>query len=129
MRDFGRYWVPVLAYMGLIFCLSSLPKAPVYEGSLFFRLDPQMVLLHMAEYSILGLLLQRAVLNTGGPLISESPGLAASSIGIFYGFTDEVHQLFGPGRFASMEDFLADSVGVLLGLLIGKGLRVSAVDL
>jgi VanZ family protein len=124
MRDFAKYWVPVLAYMGLIFYLSSLPKAPLDEGSLFFRLDPQMVLLHMAEYSILGLLLlHRAVMNTNSPLIPESPRLAASSIGIFYGFTDEVHQLFVPGRFGCGEDLAADFLGVLLGLLVGERIK------
>ena len=41
--------------------------------------------------------------------------LATVILTVFYGFTDEFHQSFVPGRDSSIGDALADFVGVLLG--------------
>jgi len=39
-------------------------------------------------------------------------------IGIIYGLSDELHQGFVPGRQKDVFDFLADLLGVLLGLYV-----------
>ena len=36
-------------------------------------------------------------------------------LGILYGVTDELHQVFVPGRFCDFFDGLADALGVLAG--------------
>jgi VanZ family protein len=36
---------------------------------------------------------------------------------VLYGATDEFHQAFVPGRYATIGDVLADSIGALLGCL------------
>ena len=38
--------------------------------------------------------------------------------GIFYAATDEIHQLFVPGRYGKFHDVLIDSAGVAVGILI-----------
>ncbi|RMF56395.1 MAG: VanZ family protein, partial [Calditrichaeota bacterium] len=38
-------------------------------------------------------------------------------LGSLYGVSDEFHQSFVPGRYTELSDFLADSAGVLFGLL------------
>jgi VanZ family protein len=122
MKNSSRYWIPVFVYMALIFYLSSLSK-PIPPGSLpqfYFRLDPQVFTLHVIEYSILGLLIYRAVKNTKYFQVSQYSKYFAVSFGIFYGFTDEVHQFFVPGRFACIEDMIANSLGVLAGYFLGK---------
>ncbi len=45
-------------------------------------------------------------------------GLCAASIAVFYAITDEVHQLFVPGRSGEVRDVLIDSLGVLVGVSI-----------
>ena len=37
---------------------------------------------------------------------------------VLYGVSDEFHQTFVPGRDGGLPDFLADSVGALIGFLV-----------
>jgi VanZ family protein len=39
---------------------------------------------------------------------------AATIIGVLYGISDEIHQLFVPGRYFSLQDILINSIGVIL---------------
>lgn len=41
-------------------------------------------------------------------------------IGIIYATSDEIHQAFVPGRGPMFTDVLIDSMGVTVGMLIGK---------
>ncbi|NIW80004.1 MAG: VanZ family protein, partial [Calditrichae bacterium] len=44
--------------------------------------------------------------------------LIAIIIGIVYGISDEYHQSFVPGRFADVVDALADTLGIIIGVLL-----------
>lgn len=46
---------------------------------------------------------------------------------VFYGMTDEVHQLFVPNRTFSLEDWLADIVGAGLGVAVSRQLQLAGV--
>ena len=46
------------------------------------------------------------------------PKLGAFLVGAVYAASDEVHQIFIPGRSGEGKDVLLDCVGVLLGILI-----------
>lgn len=46
----------------------------------------------------------------------------AFAIGSLYGVTDEIHQLFVPGRSGEWRDMLIDSAGVLAGSVIMAGI-------
>ncbi len=48
--------------------------------------------------------------------------LSAFLIGAVYAVSDEVHQLFVPGRTGSVQDILLDCGGVILGVLIAAGI-------
>jgi VanZ family protein len=48
------------------------------------------------------------------PYLSAASGRASGS----YSLTDEFHQLFVPGRHASLFDCLIDTMGALMGLLL-----------
>lgn len=108
------HWLPVIAYAALIFYISSLPTLiiPGTEPLLYF--DPEKLVLHFLEYMPLGFLLARAVSMTP-KLSSFNPWSLALVIGVFYGFTDEIHQYFVPGRTSSIIDVLADSIGIAAG--------------
>lgn len=107
------HWVPVAAYAGLIFYLSSLPHPEVFAPSLFDTVSDKV--LHAVEYSVLGILCYRAFRSAAGPWAAAyALGLAVLAAA-GYGVTDEIHQAFVPFRESSGWDALADAVGATLG--------------
>ena len=78
---------------------------------------------HLTEYAVLGFALLLHVMALQLKLKIRFPGLSAFLVGMLYAVSDEVHQLFVPGRSGEGKDVLLDSVGVLLGVLILSWLR------
>lgn len=66
---------------------------------------------HVAEYFVLFILSYRAFLKSG---FSRPLLLAAVFSGIYAG-TDEVHQIFVPGRAGMFKDVLIDFIGIIAG--------------
>lgn len=108
-------WGPVALYCALIFGLSSVSDVPSLPGGLSDKTG------HAVLYSGLGLLVARAL--TGGrrrPLTIWLVLGTVLAVGL-YGLSDEMHQLFVPGRHFDLKDLAADLVGgaagtALLGL-------------
>ena len=71
-------------------------------------------LIHGGLFLILGLFLAWGKGRSG----SSVSGLLFFLIGVGYGALDEWHQSFVPGRDASVGDWVADSAGVMLGLVL-----------
>ena len=83
---------------------------------------------HATEYAILGILLFGALYQTKEQ--KRRTAVLSWGIGTVYAATDEIHQLFVPGRSGQVSDVLLDSSGVATGvifllLLIGLGNRFS----
>jgi VanZ family protein len=112
IRRFFSLWLPVALQMGLIFFYSSQPSdSAVLEGFPFSSFVG-----HLGGYGLLGLLLYRAF--NGGFLPWQAVNAFRTLIfGLFYAASDEIHQLFVPGREASLIDILIDFAG-LLGAVI-----------
>lgn len=109
----GRYWVPVWAYAGAMFYLSSLPH-PEQELPSFVQLLSDKAL-HAVEYALLGGLLYRAFRwGPAGVFANRALWLAIFAASL-YGVSDEVHQIFVPFREPSGMDWLADTVGAAMG--------------
>jgi len=77
---------------------------------------------HAVEYAVLGLL-------TAGAFIGRRTSIRAGilvpwCIASAYAATDEIHQLFVPGRSGQVSDVLLDSSGVLAGLLVLAAVRL-----
>ena len=77
---------------------------------------------HAMEYAVLGLL-------TAGAFIGRRTSILAGilvpwCIASVYAVTDEIHQLFVPGRSGQVSDVMLDSAGVLAGLLILAAVRM-----
>jgi VanZ like family len=108
------YWLPVLLYASLIFYLSSLPH-PEDElpDFLFKKLSDKF--LHLVEYAVLGLLCYRALRWAAGPSMARRAVMITIMAVSFYGMTDEVHQAFVPFRESSWLDWLADTLGGVIG--------------
>lgn len=110
-----KYWAPPLLYMALIFAVSSLeqPPLPMPEFE-WLTIDK---LYHFIEYAILGVLLARALVKakpSGIP--SRWVWHIAAAVSILYGASDEWHQTFVPGRFATLADWVADVLGSIAGV-------------
>jgi VanZ like family len=98
-------WLPVVAWAGLIFTLSSIPDLGTGLGGWDLVLRK---LAHAAEYAVLGVLLLRAIGRPG-------PAFALATL---YAVTDEIHQAFVPGRQASPVDLAIDAAGAAIGIAL-----------
>ncbi len=99
----------LIIYCATIFWLSDQPSLPT--PSLFKHQDK---LFHTVAYFIMGILAWRSFRTFIEPsIILVMVTLSFCSI---YGWSDEWHQSFVPGRFASFADWLADTVGAVLGI-------------
>jgi VanZ family protein len=112
LRRFVRYWLPVLAYVGMIFVVSAQPRL---RPPLQFRNADKFA--HVIEYGILGFLLVRAVRGDGSRGDPLRDGLVALAIGLAIGAGDETFQSIVPGRESSVRDFLADASGLVFSQL------------
>jgi VanZ family protein len=137
LRTFCNYWLPVLAWMALIFTASSDTHS--YEHSsrilapLLSWLFPHMPAgtvdrivfiarkcAHLAEYSVFALLLWRAlrkpVKKDPRPWNWREAGVALLLVALYAG-SDEFHQRFVPTRTAHVTDVFIDTAGGAAGLL------------
>ncbi|MBQ7536274.1 MAG: VanZ family protein [Stomatobaculum sp.] len=75
---------------------------------------------HFFEYAVLGALLAGVFFQAGsGKTDCIRQGIRAWAAGIGYAASDEIHQMFVPGRACMWTDVVLDSAGVLAGLLLG----------
>jgi len=98
-------WMPVVFWASVIFAFSSIPNLGTGLGVWDLVLRK---LAHTAEFAILAILLERAL---------RRPALALL-IASAYAATDEFHQAFVPGRHAKPTDWLIDTAGAAIGLLL-----------
>ena len=110
------YWGPAVLYAGAIFFLSA-QSHPEDKLPLFLLRDVSDKILHVVEYGILSLLCYRAFRWAAGPAVARQAVVLAIMTASVYGLTDEVHQAFVPLREASWQDWLADTIGAVLGAL------------
>jgi VanZ family protein len=99
--------------MAMIFVLSSFSSLPTPPGGLSFYHA------HFAAYAGLGILATRA-LSGGFRRITWAVIVGAIVISTLYGWSDEYHQRFVPGRTYDLLDLLADSAGATAGALGSK---------
>jgi VanZ family protein len=110
---FVRYWLPVLAYVTLIFALSSVSNlAPPVDWKNADKLA------HLGEYTILGFLLGRAYWGSRLFPTLLATSLLAIVTGFATGIADELLQASVPGRVSSALDFAMDAVGIVVGQLL-----------
>ena len=89
--------------MGAIFYVSAFSEPPIPAGT-----DKP---LHALAYLGLALVVVRAVVGCLSRRIDMRSATIAILITVAYAATDEVHQMFVPGRSAEALDLLADTGG------------------
>ena len=115
MKKFLKYWLPFLFWAFFIFFASSIASSDIPDV-----FSGQDTLFHIFEYTILALLLNRALKNSGSSALLRRPRrifLVILSCFI-YALSDELHQIFVPGRTNSMLDLFFDGFGILIGSVI-----------
>ena len=116
------YWGPVAVYAGLIFYLSAQSHLEDQLPSFLLK-DVSDKVLHTVEYAGLGGLCYRAFRWGVSKQVSSRALLFAIVTASLYGVTDEVHQLFVPLREASWQDWLADTIGAVIGVVSWRSIR------
>jgi len=102
------YWVPFLAYCGLIFYGSSRS----YNIN-SFSIPGTDKLIHFCEYFLLLVFTLRCFCYAGGATVRKHCALFSIIFCLFYAASDELHQLFVPHRDCSLLDFAVDGAGIL----------------
>lgn len=105
--------------MAAIFWLSSIPgdTLPLPE----FRFSDKLA--HFLAYALLGILIAaRAPLleRLGGRREAARFDWPGAAIGILYGVSDEIHQLYVPLRLFSLADVAADALGAMAGVAAAR---------
>lgn len=142
-------WIPALLIMVMIFMFSmengnqssdlsgSLTKSMVEavidaidleltqvkeENIIEFIHTPIRKVGHLTEYALLGIAVSFPLLIKHG-LKGKKQFLIGLLICTLYAATDELHQLFVPGRSGMVTDVLIDAVGAGLGILLFHGIH------
>lgn len=137
MRQFVKYWLPLLIWLGVMFVGStsvmSAEHTSRYIVPFLLWLKPGIspraiwtILVvvrkcaHIIEYTILALLVWRALRSIPTLYTRTSIVFGAVLLGCaLFAASDEFHQTFVKSRTPSVRDVLLDVGGALLGLLIG----------
>jgi len=113
-KHFLWFQFPAIAWVTAIFIQSSMSHLAAPD----LGFDMQDKFYHVIEYAILGYLLRRALVYQGNNYIHTHAGWLTIVLGSLYAISDEIHQSFVPGRFAGVDDVIADVIGVALVVFI-----------
>jgi len=122
MRDFDMtrrvkffiFWLPPVFWAGVIFYFSSIPSL---ESGLAVSVDWVLrKVAHMGVYAVLAALLFRAF-RTGHATELKKAACFAAVFAIGYALTDELHQLYVPGRHGRLRDVGIDALGAALAVI------------
>jgi VanZ family protein len=101
-------WLPAILWMAAIFVVSSIPDVPTPPGGFSDST------LHAAEYSVLSLLVLRALAGGRWHGVRWSTAILAVVLSTAYGVSDEWHQAFVPGRTSEWRDVISDLRGAAI---------------
>ena len=103
-------WLPVAAYLGLIWALSSMSTLPSIEAIPFKDKGA-----HFLEYAALGFLFSYALTRQFSEWKALKVFILTTLFALAWGLSDEFHQAFVPGRDSSLLDACADTLGGFIG--------------
>lgn len=107
---FQRFWFPVILYSGIIFYVSSVPNISTPLPEMHFD-----KILHILLYAPFGFLVARGIYNTKASVSYRKLLDIVFWASLLYGLSDEVHQMYVPGRNIGFIDLVADTVGGVIG--------------
>ncbi|QQS38108.1 MAG: VanZ family protein [Ignavibacteriales bacterium] len=106
-------YFPLIVYWIILFISTSLPLESVPSVGLSDKL------MHTVAYTGLGILLYLTLMfQNKVEMLKTSPAIFTFLIGMIYAGIDELHQLLIPGRKCDFIDILADTLGIVVGLIL-----------
>ncbi|MDR3667865.1 MAG: VanZ family protein [Ignavibacteriaceae bacterium] len=106
-------YLPLILYWILILTLTSLPGADVPNVHISDKIE------HLLAYGGLGFLLNLSLrIQNKISILKKYSALFTILIVSTYGALDELHQLFIPDRSCDILDWTADTMGVIIGVLL-----------
>jgi len=115
VKNFSRYQLPLFVWAVIIFWLSSLTALPHVKVPIIGA-DK---LAHMSIFFVFCWFSRRALFfQTALPIFRRWSLVSAFFLTCLYGYFDEVHQLYVPGRTYDYFDMLADAIGALLFVIL-----------
>jgi VanZ family protein len=104
-KNIIKSWLPVLLWAAIIFFFSAAELLGQF--------------LHFLEYAVLVFLLARAFYKT-----ASTQSIYTVIIASLFAFSDEIHQLFVPGRAFQLIDLIIDFIGILFGVFLYTRLKI-----
>ncbi|MBN2111268.1 MAG: VanZ family protein, partial [Methanosarcinaceae archaeon] len=104
----------------------------IYQLKIFFESLEIQFMIDLVEYSYqhtdkiahvflyfgLGIFLHLTFRSSDSRILRKYAAPFAIFIGILYGISDEIHQMYVPGRTSSIHDLYADGIGVTIAQLV-----------
>jgi len=106
-------YLPLILYWLLIFVLTSLPGNDLPNVKLSDKIE------HFLAFGGLGFLLNLSLrIQNKFTLVKKYPAWSTILIVSAYAALDEIHQIWIPDRTCDIKDWMADTVGVTIGVII-----------
>ncbi len=100
-------WFVTIVIASTIFYVSSLTFKPETGGAIGVRA----IFYHFLIFFLLSFFLSISLIKGANKNIFFI--ILSMPLAIIYGISDEIHQYFVPGRFASIKDIILDTFGIL----------------
>lgn len=112
-RKIWLVYVPLTIYWVMLFTATSIPVERLPSLGLSDKIN------HLIAFFLLAILLYLTLIyQRKSRFLYEKAAIATIIICMLYGAIDEIHQLFIPGRFAEILDWVADGSGAILGVFL-----------
>ena len=113
----ARYYIAIILYCAFIFWMSSQTSPPGSQ----IRFPGADKVAHFGVYGILAALISVGLHRSPRPVAPVLRHYLPVAFAMLYGLSDEIHQLFTPGRTYSLLDLLADGIGATVAQLLCLG--------
>ena len=101
-----------------IFLLSSRSDYPDLEEWYPPYMPDPGIFVHFALYSILGFLAWNCFRLEKFSFLSVKPEIAAIVFTVMYGLSDEIHQIYVPGRTFEAKDLITDAISPICAIIL-----------
>lgn len=120
LKSRSRYLItiPLIIYWIVLFVATTIPTDAIPHP---FGISDKVE--HFFAYLVLAFLLTMFLhFSRREDGLFANPIKSGIIITLLYGAFDEIHQYFIPGRFCELGDYIANLVGILIGVLIAYNL-------